>query len=129
MTMPSLKDRTIKLRVDNDLHALISGKAADGFDGNISAFLRCAAVTYSGDIIQSQNTGADNRIIGLLASIGKQENRTGVNVNQVAKCINEKMKLSPYAFSASDLSPFSQFCKELKTVQEMYRNVLDILTR
>lgn len=129
MTMPSLKDRTIKLRVDNDLHSLITGKAADGFDGNISAFLRCAAVTYSGDIIQSQNTGADNRIIGLLTSIEKQENRTGVNVNQVAKCINEKMKLSPYAFSASDLSPFSQFCKELKTVQEMYRYIHDILTK
>ena len=129
MTMPSLKDRTIKLRVDNDLHALIAGKAADGFDGNISAFLRCAAVTYSGDIIQSQNTGADNRIIGLLTSIGKLEKMTGVNVNQVAKCINEKMKLSPYAFSASDLSPFSQFCKELKTVQEMYRFVYDILTK
>ena len=129
MTMPSLKDRTIKLRVDNDLHALIAGKAADGFDGNISAFLRCAAVTYSGDIIQSQNTGANNRIIGLLTSIEKQENRTGVNVNQVAKCINEKMKLSPYAFTANDLSPFSQFCKELKTVQEMYRYIYDILTK
>lgn len=128
--MPNLKKITIKLRVDNDLHKLIAGKAADGFDGNISAFLRCAAVTYSGDIIQSQqNTGADNRIIGLLTSIEKQDNRTGVNVNQVAKCINEKMKLSPYAFSANDLSPFSQFCKELKTVQEMYRCIYDILTK
>ena len=128
--MPNLKKITIKLRVDNDLHTLIAGKAADGFDGNISAFLRCAAVNYSGDIIQSQqNTGADNRIIGLLTSIEKQDNRTGVNVNQVAKCINEKMKLSPYAFSANDLSPFSQFCKELKTVQEMYRCIYDILTK
>lgn len=129
MTMPSLKDRTIKLRVDNDLHTLIAGKAADGFDGNISAFLRCAAVTYSGDIIQSQNTGADNRIIGLLTSIEKQENRIGVNVNQVVKAINEKNKLSPYAFTANDLSPFSKFCKELNTVQEMYRYVYDILTK
>lgn len=127
--MPSLKDRTIKLRVDNDLHTLIAGKAADGFDGNISAFLRCAAVTYSGDIIQSQNTGADNRIIGLLTSIEKQENRIGVNVNQVVKAINEKNKLSPYAFTANDLSPFSKFCKELNTVQEMYRYVYDILTK
>lgn len=127
--MPNLKDRTIKLRVDNDLHTLIAGKAADGFDGNISAFLRCAAVTYSGDTIQSQYTRVDNRIIGLLTSIEKQYNRTGINVNQVVKAINEKMKLSPYAFSASDLSPFSQFCKELKTVQEMYRYIHDILTK
>ncbi len=129
MTEPSKKERTIKFRLDEAMHSLISDKAADGFDGNISSFLRCAAVTYSGDTIQSQSTGTDNRIIGLLNSIDKQENRIGVNVNQVVKAINEKIKMSPYAFSASDLSPFSQFCKELKTVQEMYSYIYDILTK
>lgn len=39
------------------------------------------------------------------------------------------MKLSPYAFTASDLSHFRQFCKKLKTVQEMYHYIHDILTK
>ncbi len=129
MTEPSKKERTIKFRLDDEMHSLIFDKATDGFDGNISSFLRCAAVTYSGDPIKFQSTGTDNRIIGLLNSIDKQENKIGVNLNQVVKAINEKMKMSPLAFSGTDLLPFSQFCKELKTVQEMYRYIYDILTK
>ncbi len=129
MTEPSKKERTIKFRLDEAMHSLISDKAADGFDGNISSFLRCAAASYSGDTIQSRSSGTDNRIMGLLNSIDKQENRIGVNLNQVVKNINEKMKMSPLAFSANDLSPFSQFCNELKTVQEMYSYIYDILTK
>lgn len=59
----------------------------------------------------------------------KHVKKTGVNVNQVAKCINEKMKLSPHAFTANDFLPFRRFCDELNTVQEMSKHLYNLLTK
>ena len=122
-----IKDKVIKVRLSEDIHKQIVGKAEKDFDGNVSCFIRWAAVSCIKSAPQSVNSDKENRIIALLTSIKKNLNKMGVNLNQVTKAINEKKKMSPLAFSANDLSPFRQFCDDMKAVQDMYRYIYNLL--
>ena len=122
-----IKDKVIKVRLSEDIHKQIVGKAEKDFDGNISGLIRWAAVSCIKATPQSVNSDKDNRIIGLLTSINKGESKIGVNLNQIAKAINEKMKLFPESFTAYDLSPFRQFSDDMKIVQDMYRYIYKLL--
>lgn len=122
-----IKDKVIKVRLSADIHKQIVGKAEKDFDGNISCFIRWAAVSCIKATPQPVNSDKENRIIALLTSIKKNLSKMGGNLNQVAKAINEKKKMSPLAFSASDLSPFRQFCDDMKIIQDMYRYIYNLL--
>ena len=122
-----IKDKVIKVRLSEDIHIQIVKKAEKDFDGNISCFIRWAAVSCIKATPQSFNSDKDNRIIGLLTSINKGNSKIGVNLNQTAKAINEKMKLFPESFTANDLSPFRQFCDDMKIIQDMYRYIYNLL--
>lgn len=124
-----IKDKIIKVRLSEDINKQIVKKAEKDFDGNISCFIRWAAVSCIKVTPQSVNSDKDNRIIGLLTSINNGNSKIGVNLNQTAKAINEKMKLFPESFTAKDLSPFRQFCDDLKTVQEMWRYMYNLLVK
>ena len=63
----------------------------------------------------------------LVSTAIKKIDRIGVNHNQAVKCINEKMKMSPLAFTANDLLPFNQFAGDMKIIQEMLRYLYDML--
>ena len=71
--------------------------------------------------------GTNLRLIALVSTAIKKIEKIGVNHNQAVKCINEKMKMSPLAFTPNDLLPFSQFGGDLKTIQEMLRYLYEIL--
>lgn len=122
-----IKDKIIKVRLSEEIHKQIVKKAEKDFDGNISCFIRWAAVSCIKAAPQSANSDKDNRIIGLLTSINKGNGKIGVNLNQIAKAINEKMKLFPESFTVNDLSPFRQFCGDMKIVQDMYRYIYNLL--
>ena len=122
-----IKDKVIKIRISEEIHRQIVKKAEKDFDGNISCFIRWAAVTCIKATPQSVNSDKDNRIIGLLTSINKGNGKIGVNLNQTAKAINEKMKLFPESFTANDLSPFRKFCDDMKIIQDMYRYIYNLL--
>lgn len=122
-----IKDKVIKVRLSEDIHKKIVSKAEKDFDGNISCFIRWAAVSCIKAAPQSVNSDRENRIIALLTSIKKNLNKMGVNLNQVTKAINEKKKMSPLAFSVNDLSPFRQFCDDMKTNQDMCRYIYNLL--
>lgn len=122
-----IKDKVIKVRLSEEIHKQIVKKAEKDFGGNISCFIRWAAVSCIKAVPQSVNSNKDNRVIGLLTSINKGNSKIGVNLNQVAKAINEKMKMSPLAFTANDLSPFRQFFDDMKIIQDMYRYIYNLL--
>lgn len=119
--MQTKKDRIIKFRSDSDLYTLITGKADAWFSGNVSAFIRCALVRYTEvpDVPVTKVSEYSALQVGLLNSIDRQLRRIGVNINQIVKNINEKMKLSPRAFLSADLLPFSQCAEEFQKVEEM----------
>ena len=122
-----IKDKVIKVRLSEEIHKQIVKKAEKDFCGNISCFIRWAAVSCIKATPQSVYSDKDNRIIGLLTSINKGNGKIGVNLNQTAKAINEKMKLFPESFTAKDLSPFRQFCDDMKIIQDMYRYIYNLL--
>ncbi len=126
--MSKKKEITINTRLNEDVHKQMREKAVIYFGGNMSALVRCASLKYSEDVTTSENTDTNPQLIALISTIMKKIDRIGVNHNQVVKCINEKMKMSPLAFTANDLLPFSQFGKEMKTIMEMLRFLYDMLT-
>uniref|UniRef100_UPI0025830EBC hypothetical protein n=1 Tax=Xylanibacter rodentium TaxID=2736289 RepID=UPI0025830EBC len=67
------------------------------------------------------------RLIALISTAIKKLDKIGVNHNQAVKCINEKMKMSPLAFTANDLLPFSQFGGEMKIIQDILRYLYEML--
>lgn len=122
--MSKKKEITINTRVDATLHKQMIEKANAYFNGNLSALIRCASVKYS-----EASTGPelDNQLIAVVESAIKIIRRIGTNHNQVARNINEKMKLSHLAFTSNDLLPFSQFSGELKTVEDMLRYLYNMI--
>ena len=125
--MSKKKEIIVNTRVDETIHRQMREKAATYFGGNMSALVRCASLKYSEGVTSSETTETNPQLIALISTMMKKIDRIGVNHNQAVKCINEKMKLSPLAFTPNDLLPFSQFGKDMKTIQEMLRYLYEML--
>ena len=125
--MSKKKEITINTRVDEVIHRQMREKAAIYFGGNMSALVRCASLKYSEEVTSSETIGTNPQVIALISTMMKKIDKIGVNHNQAVKCINEKMKMSPLAFTANDLLPFSQFGEEMKIIQDMLRYLYEIL--
>ncbi|MDE5793929.1 MAG: hypothetical protein K2I08_04340 [Muribaculaceae bacterium] len=125
--MSKKKEITINIRVDETIHIQMREKAATYFNGNISALIRCATLKYSENVTKSELSEANPRLIALISTAIKKIDKIGVNHNQAVKCINEKMKMSPLAFTANDLLPFNQFGGEMKIIQDMLRYLYEML--
>lgn len=102
-------------------------KAATYFNGNTSALIRCATLKYSDEVPTSEPSEANPQLIALISTAIKKIDKIGVNHNQTVKSINEKMKMSPLAFTSNDIIPFSQFGKDMKIIQEMLRYLYEML--
>ncbi|WP_290395111.1 plasmid mobilization relaxosome protein MobC [uncultured Duncaniella sp.] len=103
----------IRLRVDDATAKAIRTKADSHFNGNISACIRCATLQYDGEATPSS---ANSEIPALLTAILRQLKKIGTNVNQTTHQINERMKVSPYGLSASDIQPFVFFRNDLSAI-------------
>ena len=125
--MSKKKEITINTRVDETTYKQMREKAATYFKGNMSALIRCATLKYSEEAVTAEPTGTNPRLIALISTAIKKIDKIGVNHNQAVKCINEKMKMSPLAFTANDLLPFSQFAGDMKTIQDMLRYLYEML--
>ena len=122
------KSITINIRLDEDIERQMRKKAETFFGGNISALIRCASITYSEEVTTPKSSEANSHLTALMTTAIKKIDKIGVNLNQVVKAINEKKKLSPLAFTSSDMQPFNQFSIEMTTVQEMLRYLYEIIT-
>ena len=105
----------IRLRVDEATANAIRAKADSHFNGNISACIRCATLQYNGEAMPSS---ANSETTALLTAILRQLKKIGTNVNQTSRQINERMKVSPYGLSASDIQPFVYFRNDLSAIWE-----------
>ena len=126
--MSKKKEIIINTRVDEVIHKQMREKAATYFGGNMSALVRCASLKYSEEVTSSETTEINPQLLALISAMMKKIDRIGVNHNQAVKCINEKMKMSPLAFTPNDLLSFNQFGLDLKTIMEMLRYLYDMLT-
>lgn len=93
----------------------IRAKADSHFNGNISACIRCATLQYDGE---AAPPSANPEIAALLTAILRQLKKIGTNVNQTARQINERMKVSPYGLTTSDIQPFVFFRNDLSVIWE-----------
>ena len=114
----------IRLRVDEATAKAIRTKANSHFNGNISACIRCATLQYDGKVTTSS---ADSEITAVLTAILRQLKKIGTNVNQTARQINERMKVSPYGLSASDIQPFVFFRNDLSAIWEHLNQIKERL--
>ena len=114
----------IRLRVDEATAKAIRTKANSHFNGNISACIRCATLQYDGEATPSS---ANSEIPALLSAILRHLKKIGTNVNQTAHQINERMKVSPYGLSASDIQPFVLFRKDLSAIWEHLNQIKERL--
>ncbi|WP_288084017.1 plasmid mobilization relaxosome protein MobC [Xylanibacter rodentium] len=118
------KNIIIRLRVDEATTNAIRAKADSHFNGNISACIRCATLQYDGEVTPSS---ANSEITALLTAILRQLKKIGTNVNQTAHQINERMKVSPYGLSASDIQPFVFFRNDLSAILEHINQIKERL--
>ncbi len=125
--MSKKKEITINTRLTEDVHKQMREKAATYFGGNMSALVRCASLKYSEEVTSSETTEANPQLIALISTVMKKIDKIGVNHNQAVKCINEKMKMSPLAFTVNDLLPFNQFGRDMTIIQEMLRYLYEML--
>ncbi len=125
--MSKKKEITVNTRVNEDVHRQMREKAATYFGGNMSALVRCASLKYSEEVTSSVTTETNPQLIALISTIMKKIDKIGVNHNQVVKSINEKMKMSPLAFTANDLLPFNQFGGDMTIIQDMLRYLYEML--
>lgn len=107
------KNIIIRLRVDEATANAIRAKADRHFKGNISACIRCATLQYD---VEAAPSSANSETTALLTAILRQLKKIGTNVNQTAHQINERMKVSPYGMSASDIQPFVFFRNDLSAI-------------
>jgi len=118
------KNIIIRLRVDEATANTIRAKADSHFNGNISACIRCATLQYDGETMPSPS---NSEIAALLTAILRQLKKIGTNINQTARQINERMKVSPYGLSASDIQQFVLFRKDLSTIWEHLNQIKERL--
>ena len=83
-----------------------------------------AAVQYDGEKRHPVNTSDSS---AALVAILRQLKKLGTNVNQVARQINERAKLSPYALSGSDLQPFVAFRQDLARIGQLVAQIKEVL--
>lgn len=102
----------------------IRTKADSLFNGNISAYIRCATLQYDGEAAPSPT---NSEITALLTAILRHLKKIGTNVNQTAHQINECMKVSPYGLSASDIQPFVFFRNDLSAIWEHLNQIKERL--
>lgn len=102
----------------------IRAKADSHFNGNISACIRCATLQYDGKAAPSS---ANSEITALLSAILRHLKKIGTNVNQTAHQINERMKVSPYGLSPSDIQPFVFFRNDLSAIWEHLNQIKERL--
>ena len=102
----------------------IRTKADSKRQGNISACIRCAPLQYEGEITPQS---ANSETTALLTAILRQLKKIGTNINQTAHQINERMKVSPYGLSASDIQPFVFFRNELSAIWEHLNQIKERL--
>ncbi len=116
ITMSDNKTITIKVRVDSQTLAAMQSRADIYTKGNLSAFIRCASLSYN----EAQAALRDNpQLSALLNTAIKQIGRLGTNTNQIVKHINEQQKLFPYSLRSSDLLPFSQYSEDIEKIKQM----------
>ena len=118
------KNIIIRLRVDEATANAIRTKADSLFNGNISACIRCATLQYDGNVTPPS---ANSEITALLTAILRQLKKIGTNVNQTTHQINERMKVSPYGLSASDIQPFVLFRNDLSAIWEHLNQIKERL--
>jgi len=114
----------IRLRVDEATANAIRTKANRHFNGNISACIRCATLQYN---VEDVPSSATSEITALLTAILRQLKKIGTNVNQTARQINERMKVSPYGLSVSDIQPFVLFRNDLSVIREHLNQIKERL--
>ncbi len=118
------KNIILRLRVDEATANAIRAKADSHFNGNISACIRCATLQYDGKVTTSS---ADSEITAVLTAILRHLKKIGTNVNQTAHQINERMKVSPYGLSTSDIQPFVLFRNDLSAIWEHLNQIKERL--
>ena len=123
--MSDKKTIIIRFRVDERIHKEMQTKADEYFTGNLSALIRCAAIRYHEEQVADRE---NPQIIALLNSALKLIGRIGTNSNQIIKHVNEQQKKFPLSLRASDLLPFSQFCDDWATVQNMLKYLYNLIT-
>ncbi len=116
--MSNKKEITINTRLNEADHQQMRKKADTYFDGNMSALVRCASLKYTED---AQSSELNTNLTDVIEAALKQIRKIGTNHNQVVKCVNEKMKMSPLAFLPSDLLPFNEFAESMKAVENLLR--------
>lgn len=110
--MSDNKTITIKVRVDSQTLAAMQSRADIYTKGNLSAFIRCASLSYN----EAQAALRDNpQLSALLNTAIKQIGRLGTNTNQIVKHINEQH----YSLRSSDLLPFSQYSEDIEKIKQM----------
>ena len=114
----------IRLRVDEATAKAIRTKADSHFNGNLSACIRCATLQYDGEATPSL---ANSETTALLTASLRQLKKIGTNVNQTAHQINERMKVSPYGLSASDIQPYVSFRNDLSAIWEHLNQIKERL--
>ena len=102
----------------------IRAKADRHFNGNISACIRCSTLQYDGEATPSS---VNSEIPALLSAILRHLKKIGTNVNQTAHQINERMKVSPYGLSTSDIQPFVLFRNDLSAIWEHLNQIKERL--
>ncbi len=110
--------------MDDATAKAIRTKADSHFKGNISACIRCATLQYNGEVTLPT---ANSETTALLSAILRQLKKIGTNVNQTAYQINERMKVSPYGLSASDIQPFVFFRNDLSAIWEHLNQIKEHL--
>lgn len=125
--MQDIKTNIRKFRVDTETLNKIQSIAEKHFNGNLSAFIRCATLSYKPE--SKTEVTVNPRVTGLLTSVNRQLSKIGTNVNQIARQINEKMKGTSRKLSAADLSPFMEFSENIIIIKETFTEIREILKR
>ena len=125
--MQDIKTNIKKFRVDTETLNQMQSIAEKHFNGNLSAFVRCATLSYQPE--SKTEVTVNPRITGLLTSVNRHLSKIGTNVNQIARQINEKMKGTSRKLSAADLSPFIEFLENLQNIKDLFGEIKEILKR
>ena len=125
--MQDIKTNIKKFRVDTETLNKIQSIAEKHFNGNLSALIRCATLSYTQE--SKTDVTVNPRITGLLTSVTRQLSKIGTNVNQITRQINEKMKGTSRKLSAADLSPFLEFSENLQSIKDLFGEIKEILKR
>ena len=86
--MQDIKTNIKKFRVDTETLNQIQTIAEKHFNGNLSAFIRCATLSYQPE--SKTEVTVNPRVTGLLTSVNRQLSKIGTKINQIARQINKR---------------------------------------